>query len=217
MRVFHLIILILISYLVKGQGSLELGLMPSLNFNKKLPKDWAINFKAEGRQALQDEKSYLQTDISLLTSRKVGFSSTLALGYLLRVPNGKNLRNRLIQQYIVVNRLSALKLSHRFGTDQTFGGHEAAVYRFRYRIAAELPLNGHSTDPHEFFLKLSNEYVNSLEDSAYDLEIRGLGFLGYVLNPGAKLEFGLDYRIGSFLHQATRQRTWLAVNLYQSF
>jgi hypothetical protein len=141
----------------------------------------------------------------------------LALGYLLRVPKGKNLRNRLIQQYILVNRLSSFKLSHRFGTDQTFGGQEEAVFRFRYRIAAELPLSGQSADPHEFFLKISNEYVSRLEDSAYDLELRGLGFLGYVLNPRAKLELGLDYRISSFLHQATRQRSWLAVNLYQSF
>ncbi|MCR9065686.1 MAG: DUF2490 domain-containing protein [Cytophagales bacterium] len=209
-------ILVLLSHSLFAQQNISWGLLPSLNFNKKLPRDWSVNFKAEGRQSLQDEKNYLQTDLSLLSSRKVGLSSTIAMGYLLRLPNGDELRNRLIQQFIIVRRYSALKLSHRFGADQTFGGDEPTVYRLRYRLSSEIPLSGQEVDPKEFFFKLGNEYVNSLEESAFDLEIRGLGFLGYVLNPKAKLEFGLDYRLSSFLKTSARQRSWIGFNLYQS-
>lgn len=217
MRIIKLFIfLFIISIEGRGQNTVESGLMPSLNLNKKLPKDWALNFKTESRLSLQEEKEYLQTDLSLLTSRKIGFNSTLAMGYLVRVPNGAALRNRFIQQFIIVNRYSSLKLSHRFGTDQTFGGGDPSVYRLRYRLSAEIPLSGQSTDPGEFFLKFNNEYVNSMEEATYDLEVRGLAFLGFAVSPKAKMELGLDYRVGSFFEPNMRQRGWLALNYYQS-
>lgn len=42
----------------------------------------------------------------------------------------------------------------------------------RKSIEAKFKLNGQSADIKEFYLKISNEYLNSLQNGDYDIEIR---------------------------------------------
>ena len=68
--------------------------------------------------------------------------------------------------------------------------------------------------PSPFYLKINNEYLNAFEDREYDLEIRFSPLLGYKLNEGNKLEFGLDYRLDSFLESVTKNHFWTSINWY---
>ena len=201
-----------------SQSGQQGGILPSININKKLPKDWAVNFKTESRQSLFKEEfnyDYLLTDFSLAGAKKIGINTTVVSGYLLRVTD-KGIVNRAIQQVSIVNRYPTFRIAHRVSTDQTFEENDAPEFRFRYRASAEIPLNGQSVDPKEFFLKLNNEYLNALQSGEYGLEIRGVGLLGYALTAKSKLEFGLDYRLDSFLNSRPRHRSWLSLNFYQS-
>jgi len=204
---------------LNAQSTYLLGVLPTVNLNKKLPKDWSLNFKAESRQSLikgnDFQYEYLLTDLALVAGRKVGINTTVAGGYLIRIGQGKFF-NRAIQQLTYVKRYSNFNLSHRVLTDQTFMKGEAPVYRFRYRLSSEIPLEGQSVDPKEFFLKISNEYLNSFQKKDYDLEIRAGGFLGYEFSPSTKIELGLDYRLVLFLNDNAINRFWIGVNFYQA-
>ncbi len=201
-----------------AQASHQMGLLPSVNLNKKLPKDWSMNFKAESRQSLYSESfdyEYLLTDVALLAAKKIGVNTSAAGGYLIRM-DAEGVRHRAIQQISFVKRYAGFRLSHRVSADQTFGKDDAPEYRLRYRLSPEIPLQGLSLDPKEFFLKLSNEYLGSMQHDDLDLEIRLAAFIGYALSPKQKLELGLDYRLDSFIHGQARNRYWIGLNFYQS-
>jgi hypothetical protein len=108
-------------------------------------------------------------------------------------------------------------LAHRFVTDQTFSPLEAPVFRLRYRLTSEIPLNGESVDPGELYLRINNEYLNSVQGGEYDLEIRLVPLLGYEINNRFKVESGLDYRVNSFLASKTRHSYWMTINFFVEF
>ena len=122
--------------------------------------------------------------------------------------------HRSIQHYVVVQKLSGFRLAHRFLTDQTFSVNEEPKFRLRYRISSELPFNGESVDPGEYYLKINNEYINSLQVKKYDLEIRLIPLIGYGISERFKIETGLDYRVNSFLTNKTRNSYWMTLNFF---
>lgn len=210
-------------YLI-AQGKYEVGSLPAINFNYKLQNNWSVNVKLESRQSFQTgtfngnrerNLEYLLTDYSIIAAKKVGLSSRIAGGYLFRSRGGE-LVHRAIQQFTVVQRLPRFRLAHRFVADQTKRPFLPSwEYRLRYRLASELPLNGRSADPKEFYIKISNEYLNSLNKRGnYDLEVRFVPLLGYSIREKHKVELGLDYRVNSFLNNPSRHRFWASINYY---
>lgn len=212
----------LFSQLISAQNNYQLGTLPSINLNKKLKKDWSVNLKIETRQIYQtgtfsgesDSKfKYELTDVTLVGARKLGFYSRLGAGYLLRYRNDAFV-HRINQQYNHTKQFDRLRLSQRILTDQTFFSNESPEFRFRYRLSSQIPLNGTTLDLRELYIKLNNEYVNSWQQSEYDLEIRVIPMLGFAINKENKVEVGLDYRINSFVQKGSRQVFWLAVNWF---
>jgi len=215
---FFLLILCVLPVVAFAQSDKSLLFLPSVNINKKLKNDWSVNFKTESRQLLAEEEfyyEYLLTDISMAVAKKVGINTSIIGGYLIRLEEGQVI-HRSIQQLNILQRNISFKLAHRIASDQTFEEGDDPEIRVRYRLSSEFPLNGESLDPKEFFLKLGNEYLNAFQGNTYDLEIRGMGFLGYVVTPRNKVELGLDYRIDSFLDGETRNRFFIGVNYYLS-
>jgi hypothetical protein len=203
--------------LVSAQNNYEFGILPSLNINKKLPRDYSLNLKAESRQILYNddfEYKYDLTELSLIGSKKIGIDTKIAIGYLIGI-NEDGISNRTIQQISLVNRYQGINIGHRFGADQTLLTNQETEFRFRYRISAELPLNGQSLDPNELFLKFNHEYLNSFQ-AEYDLEIRTSAAIGYMFSPQSKFEIGINHRIDSFVAYNSRNRFWLILNFYQS-
>ena len=221
-------ILIFISLIIfdlavlKAQSTYRVGTLPSININKGLPYAWSINFKAESRQSLTTgsfsgesvpEFDYLLTDLSLITSKKVGLNNKLAGGYLARLREGRTI-HKAVQQFTLVRRYSAFRMAHRFSFDQAFEKDGPVEIRLRYRLTGEFPLNGEAVDVREFYLKINNEYLNAFQDGEYDLEIRLAPLLGYIFTDKNKFEFGLDYRLSSFLDSPARNSFWVSLNWY---
>lgn len=225
LSLFTLFICFLFTENAFSQSTYQFGVLPSINLNKKLQKDWSLNFKTESRQLLQKgvfdgnyikEYEYLLTDLSLLTAQKVGLNSRIAGGYLIRFRN-EEIIHRVIQQYSIVERKTGFRLAHRIAADQTFSSNESPEYRFRYRLTPEIPIDGQSVDLKEFYVKTNLELLNKFQSSDYNLEFRFVPFLGYVLNEQNKIEVGLDYRIDSILITDTRHSFWTSINWYLSF
>jgi hypothetical protein len=213
---------LLFSNTTLAQSTYQVGGLPSINLNYKLNNGWSLNFKTESRQLLQkgtfngdSNKSYeyVLTDYSLIAAKKIGLNSRISGGYLLRFREGEA-THRFIQQYTITQKLPHLRLSHRVVTDQTFSPAEATEYRLRYRLATEIPLNGQSADPKEFYLKIGNEYLNTVQDADFDIEIRLVSLLGYAMTEDHKIEVGLDYRVNSFLNHSARHSFWASLNWF---
>lgn len=215
-------VVLLFPLVLLAQSSYRFGALPSVNLNVKLKNDWSTNFKIESRQQFQEgnfgaEKasgySYVLTDYSAIVAKKTGLNSKLSGGYLLRFRDNQMV-HRLIQQYTITQRLPSLRLAHRVVTDQTLSPKEKTEFRLRYRLATEIPLNGQSADVNELYLKLSNEYLNSLQDAVYDLEVRLVPLLGYTASESQRVEMGLNYRLNSFVSGSPSHSFWLSINWY---
>lgn len=207
---------------VLGQHAYLLGTLPAINLNKGLNDRWAINAKWESRQeisrgffggAAEGGAGYVLSDLSIISSVKVGLQSKLAGGYLIRL-NGDRPTHRSIQQFSLVQEWRGFRLGHRFATDQTFAPETATSYRFRYRLGVELPFNGQSVDPKELYLKATHEYLYRLRGGSSDLEVRLAPFLGYRIAGKHKVEFGLNYRLSSFLNGGSKNSFWMQLIWY---
>ena len=206
---------------VQAQSAFQVGLLPSFVLTDKKENDWSVIYEIDSRQLLktgtfngvsENEYQYVLTDFSVLGVKKISFKSRLAGGYLLRTEQDK-IFHRFIQQYTYTHPLDSLALSHRFSSDQTFSPAEKPEFRVRYRLATEIPLEGKTLDSDELYLKMTNEYLNSWQDSEYDLEIRLVPLLGFNFRNDKKIEMGMDYRLDSFLQNDTRHSFWMNVNL----
>jgi len=223
-------LLLLIAFLlfhispIFSQSTYRLGWLPSININKKLQQGWKLNFKTESRfhtitrefsSVEKGELNYRQSDLALVGVKKLGFTNSVALGYLLRLKTN-TINHRFIQQFTIVSKYEQFYLAHRFTLDETFDEENPTTIRLRYRLATDFPLNGESVDRGELYLKLSNEYLNALQGNSYDLEIRLVPLLGLAITNKNKLEWGLDYRLNKFVNDVSRSSFWLKVNWYWS-
>lgn len=222
---FHICFVIfftLYSFKVVAQNSYQLGLIPSINYNNKVKNNWEFNYRAETRNVFlkgiynndfDAGYNYVLTDLSFIAAKKILLNNKISGGYLIRFREG-NLIHRSIQQYTIVKKLTSYRLAHRFVTDQTFSNIESPEFRLRYRLTTEIPLNGQSADPKELYLKINNEYLNSVQNNEYDLEIRLVPLLGFYVSKKHKLEFGLDYRINSFINNYSKSNYWTTINWF---
>lgn len=224
MRKFLFLFLFCYSVNLLAQSTYNIGFIPRINLNQKLENGWKLNYKVESRVSTvqgnfransQFNTQYLLTDVSVIASKKTGLNNNIAGGYLLRFRDGAT-DQRFIQQFTLVKRYNSFRLSHRFATDQTIRKNSADVFRLRYRITSEIPLNGYAVDENEFYLKVNHEYLQALESGIYDLEIRLVPLLGYVFTDTNKIEWGIDYRINDFIHNNSKSNFWLTFNWFIS-
>jgi len=207
---------------VYAQSQTRIGILPSINYNHKINKDWDVNFKYESRHFVFENNSlessnfkyeYSLSDISALVARKAGLNSKFVLGFLTRIePDAVSYRT--IQQFIFQTKIESFRVAHRIATDQTFSSNEATEFRLRYRVSAEIPLSGQKLDVKEFYFKFNTEVLNSIQDNVYDLEFRIVPNIGYVINGQQKIELGLDNRFESFINNQTSLISWITINWF---
>src|SRR5690606_21367128 len=133
--------------------------------------------KIESRYIFQDKK-FERFDFENVLIKDLNKKHSIGVGYLLRRQEGTFL-HRAIQQFTLATEHNAMKISHRFRTDQTFREDEKPKYRLRYRFNMELPLKGSEIDANEYYFTLENEYLGSLQESEGNFEIRLLPAVGY--------------------------------------
>jgi hypothetical protein len=198
MRLFLLSLLLIFAIISRSQ-SLETGILPQVTFTAPLGDKWEYTFKLESMQSFYSEGEqdyqYIRTDLQNFVSFRLTPFSKIAGGYQYRfLQSGEN-SHRYIQQYSWLQRLRQFRIGHRIRTDQTVSPAEKTEFRFRYRLSTDLPLNGSTIDPREFYLIVSDEVVLGLQSGLFDLENRiGLS-LGNNLTNNRKVELGLDYRL----------------------
>lgn len=201
-----------------SQDNLLLGTMPVFNLNAGLKNGYKFNAKLETRQIIFEEESKFHqelVDLATMVSKKTNFNTMLAIGGLIRYRN-EEWFYRLIQQYTIVQEVNSNRLSHRFRTDQTFNNSRDIEWRLRYRLSSIFPLTGEEVNNQEYYFKLNNEYVYSMQGSSHDLEIRIIPTIGFRYSDKNKLELGLDNRFDSFIESKLNITSWVCINWYIS-
>ena len=215
LRRYIMPILFVAASAINAQSQPNYGLLPRVNLSINLHPKSKLVFGTESRMRwVGNELDLLLADLNVLYSHRVGLQSKLNGGYLIRFRDGQTL-HRLIQQFVIVQKLNVSRLSHRFVTDQTFMSQADAVFRLRYRLALESPLAGDIINRKELYLKLASELLGILEERKTELEFRLVPAIGFELNKKNKLELGLDYRLGDFSDSVRRKKDlWITLSSY---
>jgi hypothetical protein len=188
-----------------GQQTYTGGLLPTINLNARLKKGWGLNFKIENRhiltEGLFDESEvprfyeFERQDFVLLGSKNLAAGTKIAGGYMLRFTDGRDV-HRLIQQLSITRRGYKLKFAHRLSSDQTWLADNSFELRLRYRFGFELPIQGTTLDPGEFYFKTHLEYLARFREG-FRNELRALPALGLLTLNKNSFEIGIDYRSAS--------------------
>ncbi len=200
-----------------SQEDVQFGLLPKINVSTKLSENYKWVNSIESRELIYDNQWKLThglIDIASIVSIKLASDQSFNVGYLVRFRNG-GVAHRFIQQYNIVTLADGYRLAHRLGLDQQFQSGESSIYRIRYRIIYEKPLEGNKIDVKEFYLKLGVEALHNFTKE--DLELRGLPFVGYRMSEDDKIELGFDYRRGGILSGLSSNTSWLRVTWYTNF
>lgn len=209
-----LLFILLLATKAFSQSDFDFGYLPKVIVVKKLSNKTKWVNSIETRQIIFDEKyqfTHNLVDISSIYSLQTSSNQSLNFGYILRFRRDETI-HRTFQHYNIVNRFSSLKLGHRFAFEQFYQTKKQTTFRTRYRISTEKPLNGERVDVKEFYLKVGNEYLYDFSD----LEIRLIPYLGYQASKKDKIEFGLDFRVNSFIKNQTENTLWFRTTWYIS-
>lgn len=109
--------------------------------------------------------------------------------------------HRIFQQFITRHRLSSVFLQHRFRLEERFIERDFKL-RFRYFLAANIPLNRVEMTNKTLYISAYNELFLNTTNSIFDRN-RVYGGLGYQLNP--RLRFELGY-MNQFLETGSRDQ-----------
>ncbi len=186
----------------KAQDNTEAFHEHEFAFRHKFSKNYSANFGLGSRAFIytDDALSYRmrQIQISHFSTVKLDLKHSIALGVMFRnraLFEDSSNEIRLTQQFNKKTISRTLRLGHRIRSEQRFFEHYTA-FRFRYRLALDLPLQGLKLDVGETYLVVSNEglLTNSKIDKP-EIEYRLSPSIGMLLSEGLNIEFGLELRL----------------------
>lgn len=201
------------------------GIFPELSLTRKVSDRHKLNFKVENQRVIFDnldsdsenpQFSHYRTDIMAFFDRSLKPGMSLALWLFHRFQENED-GNRIIQQFALTQKSRAIRVNHRFRTDQTFTRNQPLEVRFRYRLSLEVPLQGAEIDPGEYYFLTSGESIFSRQGSDFEIENRLAASLGKFFNKTQKLEWGVDYRTDGYIQDGFRTRLWAKISFYYNF
>lgn len=219
-------ILVLLCFLgLKGVSQntvFEAGLAPEISLSYKLSDKIKFNVKVEsfhaGFQTADSESpswayEYDVTESQFYTSWKINPFQSAAIGYQWAIGKSGKSNHSSIQQYSFVHRPGNLLFAHRLRADQTFYRDESPRYRFRYRLSIEIPLQGQTIDPGEFYLVTSEEVIYGFQGKEGVFQNRLAAFAGHYFRNNDKIQIGLEHRVAA-RRNATVHELWIKVGWF---
>lgn len=178
---------------------------PQVSINYGVTGVYSHNFSLQSRSYLIDggevRPKLRQFELVHFSNLKIRDDQSLALGiqYRLRNPfDGDANQFRITEQYSFHHSPFVLRFGHRLRAEQLIH-KDFTIHRFRYRFAVDFPLQGQKVDPGEPYLVGSLEQLLSVEKGVspqYDARV--VGQIGWELEPGFKLQMGLEYRLEEY-------------------
>jgi len=165
-------------------------------------KTYSANFGLSSRAFLYTEGDLLyrmrQAQISHFSTFKLDLKHSLALGLMYRnrdLFEDSSNEMRLTQQFNKKTISRTWRLGHRFRSEQRFY-ENFTEFRFRYRFAIDVPLQGLKLDVGETYFIVTNEsLLTSSKINKPEIEYRISPSIGLLLSKDLNLEFGIELRL----------------------
>ncbi|MFT4780807.1 MAG: hypothetical protein ACJAZK_001466 [Psychroserpens sp.] len=165
-------------------------------------KNYSTNFAVSSRAFTynNDEIIYRmrQVQLSHFSTLKLDLKQSIALGLMYRNRNlfeHSSNEIRLTQQFNRRSILKTLRFGHRFRSEQRFYD-DFTAFRFRYRLALDIPLQGLKLDVDEMYFVIYNEaLLTSSSSRKPEIGYRLSPSIGIQLSEKLRLEFGLELRL----------------------
>jgi hypothetical protein len=225
MKYFTIIVFICFTIGANAQSNRFIfGFFPEASLKYNISENYSITHKIESQHGLFDSNNLNEeldyehslTDLQSFIGRRISPFLKADIGYQYRLEEGEN-THRTIQQISILQRASYYRIGHRIRIDQTYFKDAPLLFRARYRIKGQVPLQGRELDPGENYLSISNELIYMIQSSEDDLENRLTAALGFYFDDKNKFEIGLDYRTDDYLvEDRFRHRLWFKFGYYKS-
>lgn len=183
-------------------------LQPKVSLNYPVTPEYSHNFSVIPRVYFRNEGTTgLRTrhlDLSHFSSFKWGPHRSFGFGVLYRFreafESGNENELRLVQQLNFTKRARALRFGHRLRTEQRMQPGRT-IHRFRYRFAADGPLQGEKLDVGEtYWIGSLESLLSAGKGMGPEYDLRLSGWLGYLLGDGLKIQGGIQYRQEDLSH-----------------
>ncbi|WP_422106996.1 DUF2490 domain-containing protein [Winogradskyella sp.] len=183
--------------------------------NKRFSSHYKFNFALRSRYYMYQDDALSfenrQLDFVHFSTLNLDYNNALSLGvqYRLRasIDGGSN-ELRLTQQFNYTKSNQALRFGHRVRFEQRILD-ELTIFRSRYRLALDFPLNGEKLDVGEAYLITSMEGLLSIGAKIKpELDHRTTSQIGWLISETLKLQLGLEYRFEAF-NIKTEERLFL--------
>ena len=209
--------------LLKAQDNTALLWENEIDINAKLSETISLNvgtaYRNELSQGLTNTSfDYLSKHLQFSTnvSTIVGFYGKFSGGVMYRFNTVESSSNenelRLSQQYSYGKRFNSIRVVHRVQLDERIWS-STTVWRARYRLSGDLPLNGLQLDKGEFYLVVSTESLLSVSsESTPEWDQRFTIALGNQLTDKIKLQLDAEYRIEDY-YAAISKRIFVVTGL----
>ena len=205
-RTIHFCILFLAAFATYSQSN-ERGSWNILSLKMNLDRKWSLLGGADRSQLLFDDFSYYELKGGASFAFKKNFSALIGGGRYVTYSNGDNFKKPFInqewrtwEQLAMSTNLDRLRIEHRYRIEQRWTSNAGYRNRFRYRIAAVLPLNAPKVEPKAFYITAADEIFLTNSDPhlernrlygsiGYQFTSHFATQLGYLLQTDYKLDF----------------------------
>jgi hypothetical protein len=195
-------LLLLTSYGIQAQDRTTVFHEHEFAFRRTVTKNYSTNFALSSRAFAYEDKNLLyrvqQVQLSHFSTLKLDLKHSIALGVMYRnrdLFEGASNEIRLTQQFNRQSILKTLRFGHRFRSEQRFYD-DFTAFRFRYRLALDIPLQGLKLDVDEMYFVIYNEaLLTSSSSRKPEIGYRLSPSIGIQLSEKLRLEFGLELRL----------------------
>lgn len=163
---------------------------------------YSLNFGLSSRAFTINENDLIyrlrQVQISHFSSLKLNLKHSIGLGIMYRNRNAfedSSNEIRLTQQFNQKSIVKRLRFGHRFRSEQRFFDR-FTEFRFRYRLAVDIPLQGLKLDTGETYFILTTEgLLTNAKIIKPEIEYRLSPSIGILLSEDFNVEFGIELRL----------------------
>ena len=206
-----LFVILSVNFFGYGQNDFEMLHENAFSLRHSFSKNYNANFELSSRAFAYTDEDFVynlqQLQISHFSTFKLDLKQSLALGLLYRnreaFEDSSN-EIRLTQQYNLKSISRTFRLGHRFRSEQRFY-NDFTAFRFRYRFAIDVPLQGLKLDVGETYLILTNEgLLSTAKNVKPEIGYRISPSIGLQASNDLTIEFGIELRL-SELNINTRE------------
>ncbi|WP_299225447.1 DUF2490 domain-containing protein [uncultured Psychroserpens sp.] len=195
-------VFLFVSVGVNAQNDTEVFSENAFALRRNFNNTYSTNFELSTRAFIYTNNELLyktrQIQIAHFSTLKLNLKSSVALGLMYRnrgaFEDSSN-EIRLTQQFNKKSIFKTLRFGHRFRSEQRFYDSFTA-FRFRYRLALDVPLQGLKLDVGETYFIVSNEGLfTSAHSFKPEIEYRLSPSIGMLLSDDLNIELGLELRL----------------------